>query len=241
MTPPPGRDRPTSPARGEGRFFLAALQLGDSLFPSGAFTQSSGLETLVADGEVADPNGLRVLLRTHLLHRLARADLPVLLAAHAAVDLDIVLEADRLLAAVKLAREERTASARTGRRIAAEAARLAPEPVLLEFAEAAAGGATPGNAAVAQGLAARAFGIPAEPAALLACYTFGASLVAAALRLMRAGHGDAQAVLRDCRPDMEAAVEIARAADWRDPRPCAPRIDIASARHERAPARMFAS
>jgi len=27
--------------------FLAALQLGDSLFPSGAFAQSNGLETLV--------------------------------------------------------------------------------------------------------------------------------------------------------------------------------------------------
>jgi urease accessory protein len=224
--------------------FLAALQLGDSLFPSGVFTQSGGLETLVADGEVRDAAGLRAVLRSHLLHRLARADLPVLLAAHAAAadgDLDTVLEADRLLAAVKLAREERLASARTGRRIAAEAARLAPSPTLLAFAEAAASGATPGNAAVAQALAAQAFGILAEPAALLTCYTFGAALVAAALRLMRIGHGDAQAVLRDCRPDMAAAVEIARHADWRDPRPCAPQIDVASARHERAPARLFAS
>jgi len=225
----------------DGTAFLAALQLGDSLFPSGAFTQSSGLETLLADGEVTDAAGLRALLRTHLLHRLARADLPVLLVVHATGDLDTVLEADRLLAAVKLTREERTASARTGRRIAAEAARLAPEPVLAAFAAAAAGGATPGNAAVAQGLATRAFGIAAEPAALLACYAFAASLVAAALRLMRVGHGDAQAVLRDGRADMEAALEIARGADWRDPRPCAPQIDVAGARHERATARLFAS
>jgi urease accessory protein len=227
-----------------GLAFLAALQLGDSLFPSGAFTQSGGLEMLVADGEVADAAGLRTLLRLHVRHRLARADLPVLLAVHAAAaagDLGTVLEADRLLAAVKLAREERLASARTGRRVAAEAARLAPAPVLTAFAEAAAAGRTPGSAAVAQGLAAQAFGIPAEPAALLACYAFGASLVAAALRLMRIGHGDAQAVLRDCRPDMSAAVEIARGADWRDPRPCAPQIDVAGARHERAPARLFAS
>ena len=228
----------------DGAVFLAALQLGDSLFPSGAFTQSSGLEALVADGEVTDVAGLRDLLRLHLLHRLARADLPVLLAAHAAAaggDLDTVLEADRLLAAVKLAREERLASSRTGRRIAAEAARLAPAPVLTAFADLAAAGRSPGCAAVAQALAAQAFGIAAEPAALLACYTFGSALVAAALRLMRIGHGDAQAVLRDCRPDAAGAVEIARHADWRDPRPCAPRIDVAGARHERAPARLFAS
>jgi len=140
----------------DGDAFLAALQLGDSLFPSGAFTQSSGLETLVADGEVTAAADLRALLRTHLVHRLARADLPVLLAVHdaaAAGDLDTVLEADRLLAAVKLAREERTASARTGRRIAAEAARLAPTPVLTRFVEAVAAGRCIGCAAVAQGFA----------------------------------------------------------------------------------------
>jgi urease accessory protein len=223
---------------------LAALQLGDSLFPSGAFTQSAGLETLVADGEVRDPPDLRALLRTHLHHRLARADLPVLLAAHAAAaagDLDTVLEADRLLAAVKLAREERAASARMGRRIAIEAARLAPGPVLAAFVEAVRGGRSPGGAAVAQALAAEAMGIAASPAALLACYSFGAGLVSAALRLMRIGHGDAQAVLRDCRPDMVAAIAAARAADWRDPRPSAPQLDVAGARHERAPARLFAS
>jgi urease accessory protein len=221
--------------------FLAALQMGDSLFPSGAFAQSGGLETLVADGEVAGPGDLRALLRSHLRHRLACADLPVLLAAHAAPDLHTVIEADNLLSAVKLAREERVASARMGRRIAAETARLAPDRLLAAFVEAVEAGRCPGNAAVAQGLAARAMGIPAAEAALLACYTFGSGLVAAALRLMRIGHGDTQRVLRDCRPDAAAAVEIAGGRDWRDPRPSTPHLDIAGARHELAAARLFAS
>jgi urease accessory protein len=224
---------------------LAALQLGDSLFPSGAFAQSAGLETLVADAEVRDAAGLGALLRTHLRDRLARADLPVLLAAHAAAAagvLDTVREADRLLVAVKLAREERVASTRMGRRIAIEAARLAPDAaVLAQYVETVAGGHSPGNAAVALGLAAQAMGIPAREAALLACYSFGSSLVSAALRLMRVGHGDAQAVLREGRPDMEAAVRCALAADWRDSRPCTPHLDVAGARHERAVARLFAS
>ena len=34
----------------EDRAWLAALQFSDSIFPSGAFTQSHGLESLVADG-----------------------------------------------------------------------------------------------------------------------------------------------------------------------------------------------
>jgi urease accessory protein len=146
-----------------------------------------------------------------------------------------------VLSAVKLAREERTASARMGGRIAVEAARLAPGDALAGFARSVAAGGTPGNAAVALGLAAQAMGIAAPAAALIACYSFGSGLVAAALRLMRIGHGDAQAILRDCRPDMVSAVEVALAADWRDPRPCTPHLDVAGARHEQAVVRLFAS
>jgi urease accessory protein len=214
--------------------------LGDSLFPSGAYAQSSGLETLVADGEIGDVARLRALLRSHLRERLALADLPALLAAHAAAaagDLPLLAEVDRSLTAVKLAREERDASSRVGRRMAIEVGRLHPHAALEALAE----GQSPANAAVALGVAAFALGIDAPEAALLACYTFGAGLMAAAMRLMRLGHGEAQSILRDCRPDMELAVVTAKAIPWRQLRPFTPQLDVAAARHERAEARLFAS
>src|ERR1700704_5763206 len=92
---------------------LAALQLGDSAFPSGAFTQSYGLETLVAERAVSSAADVEAVLAAHLRHRLGKADLPALLAAHRAAadaDVDQVLRIDAVLTAVKMTREERQAS-----------------------------------------------------------------------------------------------------------------------------------
>jgi urease accessory protein len=224
---------------------LTALQLGDSLFPSGTFAHSHGLESLVADREVTDAARLQSVLRVHLLGRLAGADLPALLAAHAAAaagDIDLVLRVDRALTAVKPASEERTASRQVGRRLMAEALRLAPEqPCLSEVRAEAERGMAQGNAAVAFALAAQALGLAAEPAALVSAYASSAGLVSAAMRLARLGHGEAQAVLLRARPDMVRSVEIAGTVRWDELQPFAPQLDIAAARHETLGARLFAS
>jgi urease accessory protein len=224
--------------------FLAALQLGDSLFPSGAFSHSFGLEALVADGVVRDAASLRLLLEAQLREKLAVADLPALLAVHDAAeagDEGRPVQVDRALTAVKLAREDREASARMGRRLLAECARLAPSRALSAHLAAVERGEAPGNSAVALGLATQSMGVAGPEAALVACYSFCSSAVSAAMRLLRVGHGETQAVLRSCHPAMAAAVGRARRTSWTEMVPCTPELDIAHARHERAEARLFAS
>ncbi len=136
----------------DDRAWLAALQFSDSMFPSGAFTQSHGMETLVADGLVTHRDSMARMVEMSLLHRLATADLPALLAAHSADHAQIVA-IDHRLSAVKLAREEREASVRVGRRIAVEVLRLVPDhEALSSFVGAIDASRTPGNAAVAQGV-----------------------------------------------------------------------------------------
>jgi urease accessory protein len=229
----------------DDRAWLSALQLADSLFPSGAFTQSHGLEVLAADGLLKNPEALAAVIEMTLRERLATADLPALLAAHRAAQAlahTEVREIDSLLTTTKLAREEREASTRVGRRIAVEAARLAPEDRALDiYREGIDDGSTPGNASVAQGVAAAALRVPAKIAALGACHSLVAALVSVAMRLTRLGHGDAQAALRDAQPAMVTAVATAQKLDWRAMRSSCIQLDVAMARHERAETRMFAS
>lgn len=220
---------------------LGLLQLTDSGFPSGAYTLSHGLETLVADGAVRSADELAALLRVSLLDRLARADLVVLLAVHRATDLDEVLQHDRRLSAVKLAADERTASQRVGRRLAIEASRLVADDLLAAYVAALAVRSSPGNAAVASGLATRALGVAEREAAIGAAWSFANGLCAAAVRLGLIGHADAQRILREAAPSMLEAVDRARQTDPRLLRPSAPQLEVALARHETAAAHLFAT
>ena len=225
---------------------LATLQLADSAFPTGAYTLSGGLETLVEEGIVDDPSAVAGCVRAMLLGRAARGDLAALVAAHrsaslAPPDLEAILEIDRRLEATKLAAEERLGSCRVGRRLATEAARLIDSPVSDAFLQAIERGTTPGTAAVAFGVASAALAIPERQAALAAAHGHVLGLLGAAVRLGQIGHGDQQRLLRDARETIAEAVKIAQASDGWTFRPFAPGLDIAMARHEIAAGRLFAS
>jgi urease accessory protein len=230
----------------DGPALLATLQLADSAFPSGAYTLSGGLETLIEDGLVDGPADLAGCVRAALLGRAARGDLAALVAAHRASvedppDVATIVAIDRRLEATKLAAEERQGSRRVGRRIAIETARLAPSPALAAYVAAIEAGTTPGMAAVAYGVAAAALAIPTVQAAVAAAHGTVLGLLGVAVRLGRIGHGDQQRLLRDARGLILEAVAMADETDWRALRPFAPGLDIAMARHETAPGRLFAS
>ena len=225
---------------------LAMLQLADSAFPSGGYTLSGGLETLVEDGIVTDAAGIAGCVRAMLLGRAARGDLAALVVAHRSAsltppDLDAILEIDRRLEATKLAAEERLGSCRVGRRLTTEAARLIPAAIVDGFRRAIASDTTPGTVAVAFGVASAALAIPERQAALAAAHGQVLGLLGTAVRLGQIGHGDQQRLLRDARETIAEAVDIAQSSDGRTFRPFAPGLDIAMARHEVAAGRLFAS
>ena len=228
------------------------LQLADSGFPSGAYTLSNGLETLVALGAIGDADDLAAFVRVQLLAKFARSDLIALLAAHEAAgepadaaasddQLDQIVAIDRRLTAAKLAADDRIGSARVGRRLATEVARLAPSAALASFLAAIESRRTDGNAAIAFGLAGRALGVGSRQTALAASSALVIGLGAAAVRLGLIGHGAAQRLVAGSAPDIALAVDAATQGHWSDLRPSAPQIEVALAAHEIAPVRQFVS
>ena len=163
--------------------------------------------------------------------------LPAHIARSAQMDFDSLSRASTRLTAVKLAREAREASARTGRAVLATAtdARLRPLPSELTGSR----GSSPGNHAVVVGLPAQCSGFRART-----------QLSGSSTRLPRAGsrppsawpcgHRTAQAVLHHSRSVIAAAARaLDRDADQISS--CTPLLDVMAMRHEQAEIRLFAT
>lgn len=220
---------------------LPLLQLSDSAFPTGAFSHSLGLETLVAAGTVHDACSLEAAIAGHL-DALATSDLPALRGAAEADSLEATFALDRTLGATKLAREARAASAATGRSLLESAAALdlccGSLNLLRDRVRA---GATPGHHAVAFGMVSAALALDGDEAvgayALAAC----AALVAVGQKLIPLGQRAAQHTLFALHEPVAAAVAASALHDPADPYAFAPLQEVASMLHERQHTRLYIS
>jgi urease accessory protein len=219
---------------------LAALQHGDSFFPSGAVSFSWGLETLQADGRVTSASQVAAFVADQLCHRWASFDRPALAAAHgAAVDLDEVRRIDDLVEAQTLAAELRSGSRRAGAALLAVHEKLgtagaAPYRALVRAGEA------PGHAAVVQGLVWWGAGLSLPAAEAVSAHGLCVGLLGAALRLGLIGHVEAQRSLQALRGEI-AGILSAAPLPLAALRAFTPEADIAVMRHETAETRLFAT
>jgi urease accessory protein len=222
---------------------LAALQLGDSFFPSGLFTQSHGLERFVERG-LAGPEALEPLLHAYLLDQAGPCEaLAARWAARGAAqgDMALVAAVDARLTGLKLAPEARAASTRCGRQILALGAEISGRAALHDYARGAAAGAHPGNQSVATALLCWAAGLDEEQAVAVELHGFAVSLVSAAIRLGACDHRAGQRILWHARPVLEEARALGRARHWRQMGGFAPLIEAMQCQHAYAETHMFVS
>ncbi|MSO73697.1 MAG: urease accessory protein UreF [Alphaproteobacteria bacterium] len=218
---------------------LAALQHGDSLFPSGGVAFSLGLEALRDDQRVTDAVGVERMIAAQIIGRWASCDRAFIAAAHGVVDLDALAALDLRLDAMTLPRELREGSRRNGAALLRVHAELGT-PRAADYRGLVRADAAPGHLPIVQGLVLSGIGLGLGEALAVAAHSLTVGLLAAGLRLGLIGHVTAQAALKR----LHYVIEAALAAPLPAPDNAyafTPLAEIAVMRHETSSGRLFAN
>ena len=220
------------------------LQTTDSMFPTGAYAHSFGLEGVVQDGLVTDTASLDDFLTNQIVPALRQLELPCTMHAYRAVqadDFETFCELDQQYSALKGAHELREASARTGRQRLALLKKIAPhENEWWEKMDCARDeGEIDAHDVIVIGAQGARNDIPLEAVLTAVYYQALAALVTASLKLIRIGQDACQDLLGKHLSEVSAAIEVAREVSSEDMGWFSPTLDIASARHETAYTRLF--
>lgn len=223
---------------------LSIMQLCDSFFPTGMYTMSNGLEALFySKKKVKDANGLRDLIKVYIEYQIGPADCAALGSSYEYAqgsDLQKLLEVDEMLFSMKLIRETREATTRSGiQLLRCVSSFIFNHEILNKYQEAIKVKQASGVYAVALAVVSSALKIPKRKAGLMMLYAFSVSLVGAALRLGMIQHLEGQRIVHELKPSMLNTVNnnIDRPLTgmWQ----FVPDIDIIQITHERMGSKMF--
>jgi len=219
---------------------LAALQHGDSFFPSGAASFSWGVETLASEGVVSNAQDLEAFVLAQLKGRWASFDRGVVSAAYRnAGDIEEIRRIDSLVEAQTLAIEMRDGSHRSGLALLQMHEKLGNECAaayrnLVRMSDAN------GNLTVMQGFLWATTGMSADDAELVSAHSLCVGLLGAAVRLGTIGHVEAQKILESMHTVVDGIIDL-------PPPPLerlqafTPMSEIAVMRHETIDSRLFAN
>ena len=218
-----------------------ALQFGDSMFPIGGFSFSGGLESAIQKRVVTDVASLRDFTRT-AVEQAARGDGIAIICAHRAAlagDIDELLSIDARVHARKLSGETRSMSTKMGRKFTELGAHVTSAATMQDWRGRVLSNSTPGCYPVALAIHFAALGLSARDAFVVHQYGVGATILGAALRLMRISHVDTQALLFQLNADVDTPYATAAGATLDDMAGFAPLAEILAAVHVKAHVRLF--
>jgi urease accessory protein len=217
------------------------LQLCDSAFPSGAFSQSFGLETAILERGLADAAGVRAWIVAYLERNLATLDArAIVLGLRGTVS---VAELDALLAVSVFARDIRAANRRLARAtLEAYLAMGILDDGIVAYRDAVLSGAASGQHALACMLGYRVIGASETDAVTGYLSSAAAAFAAVAARAVPLGQRDVGALLWSLRaPIADYARQAVAVRDTGDLSASAFACEIDAMRHSALDARLFAS
>ena len=124
------------------------MQISDSFFPTGLYTMSNGLETLFSEKRIASIDELHELIQTNIVQQIGPADCVALANAYdfaASKDVEGIVTCDKLLFAMKLVKELRDATCRSGTQMIKCVNSFVNNDILNEYYEVVKNSKTPGT------------------------------------------------------------------------------------------------
>jgi urease accessory protein len=189
---------------------LALMQLADSFFPSGSFTLSHGLESLIQTKQIQNPDDLMVFFKLLLGNKIATCDLVALTHAHRGSrdgELTAVREADSQLFAISLIETTRQTQRQSGRALLMVAQQTWHDELLKILDRDRALGQFNCLHPVVFGVVGKIAGLNETDTMLGFLHGFVTGLLGAAIRLGVLGHLQAQQILLQLAPDLASACD----------------------------------
>ena len=223
---------------------LALIQLADSFFPTGSFTLSHGLETLVQIKQIQTSTELTTFLQLLLRNKIATCDLVALIHAYRASqdnNLPLVRSIDQQLFAQTLIEKTRETQRKTGRALLMVASETWQDDKLQTLKQDLAQNSLHCLHPIIFAVVSQVARITEEDATLAFLHSFVTGLMGSAIRLGILGHIQAQQLLQQLAPKIEEAYHIANKLKLEDMSSATPTIDIAQMQHRKLQRRLFAS
>lgn len=223
---------------------LALMQLADSFFPSGAYTLSHGLESLVQSGVVKTAEDVESFVRLLLRNRIGPMDLVAMAIAHTASqsnNMQQVQEIDARLFAQTPVEKTRLTQRQSGRALLMVAGKTWPHAQLAQLGQQTAKGEINCLHPIVFAVVARVAGLSVQQTAIAFTHGFVVGLLGAAIRLGAVGHLESQQIRLQLSSDMATICQSCEGKTLDDMWSCTPLIDIAQMRQAKLSRRLFAS
>jgi urease accessory protein len=217
---------------------LLLWQLADSAFPTGAFTQSGGLEAAWQQREVTGIESLQTFLRCSAWQA-GYSALPIVNAAHRApsrlADLDSLMDVF-----LRNPVANRASRAQGQGFVSACARAFSSDAIRLLEADVRSGGLF-AHLAPVFGVGLKGLDVPRRDAGRLFLYVTVRGVLSAAVRLAIVGPLHAQRMQADCHKDIEGVLERCGDLEDEDLAQASPLIDVFQGTHDRLYSRLFHS
>jgi urease accessory protein len=223
---------------------LRLLQTTSSSFPTGAFNHSYGFETWVHEDAIRDAGTAEQLSRDWLQYSVAPCDAAASVLAYRKAlsgDLSSLAELDRLVGALKLSREAREGSSKTGRALLVALREIFGHRSAATYGDMVGGGLCPGHNSVVFGIAACEIGITERETAAAFLWSSFSNLVSVVARLVPLGQVETQRIIARAIPLIETCAEIARTVPETELASSMTTLDVAAMQHERLHTRLCMS